>query len=79
VTIFGGKGTDIVGLADSFFNQTVTINGGPGNDTFVQTQVPFANDFAGGAPILNSVETSSEVSAPDFVAAFPWVSSLLGV
>jgi hypothetical protein len=79
VTIYGGAGTDTIGLADSFFQQSVTINGGPGNDTFLQTQVPFANDFAGGSPILNSVETSSDVSATDFAAAFPWISSLLGV
>jgi hypothetical protein len=79
VTIFGGVGTDTIGLADSLFQQTVTINGGRGNDTYLETQVPFANDFAGGAPILNSIETSSDVSAADFVAAFPWVSSLLGV
>jgi hypothetical protein len=77
VTIYGGRGTDIVGLADSLFEGTVTINGGPGNDTFLQTQVPFANDFAAGPPILNSVETSSDVSATDFVAAFPWLSALL--
>jgi hypothetical protein len=79
VTIYGGRGMDTIGLADSLFEQTVTINGGPGNDTFLTTQVPFANDFAGGTPILNSVETSSEVSATDFAAAFPWISSLLGV
>jgi Ca2+-binding RTX toxin-like protein len=79
VTIYGGRGMDTIGLADSLFEQTVTINGGPGNDTFLQTQVPFANDFAGGAPILNSVETSSDVTATDFAAAFPWISSLLGV
>jgi hypothetical protein len=79
VTIYGGKGIDTVGLADSLFQGTVTINGGPGNDTFLTTQAPFANDFAGGAPILNSVENSSEVSASDFVAAFPWISALLGV
>jgi large repetitive protein len=79
VTIYGGKGQDIVGLADSFFQSTVTINGGPGNDTFLQTQVPFANDFVAGGPILNSVENSSEVSAADFQAAFPWISELLGV
>jgi large repetitive protein len=77
VTIYGGKGIDIVGLADSLFEGSVTINGGAGNDTFLTTQVPFANDFAGGPPVLNSVETSSEVSATDFVAAFPWVSALL--
>jgi hypothetical protein len=68
-----------VGFADSLFEGTVTINGGPGNDTFLQTQVPFANDFVAGSPILNSVENSSEVSATDFVAAFPWISELLGV
>jgi hypothetical protein len=79
VTIYGGRGTDTIGLANSLFEQTVTINGGPGNDTFLQTQIPYANDFAGGSPILNSIETSSDVSAPDFVAAFPWVSSLLGI
>ena len=78
VTIYGGKGIDTVGLADSLFQGTVTINGGPGNDTFLTTQVPFANNFAGGPPILNSVENSSEVSATDFVAAFPWLSALLG-
>jgi hypothetical protein len=79
VTIYGGFGNDTVGLADSMFQSTVTINGGPGNDTYLETQAPFANDFAGGAPILNSIETSSDVSATDFVAAFPWVSALLGV
>jgi hypothetical protein len=79
VTINGGIGSDTIGLADSFFRLTVTINGGPGNDTFLETQVPFANDFAGGDPILNSIETNSDVSATAFVAAFPWVSSLLGV
>jgi hypothetical protein len=79
VTINGGAGIDIVGLADSYFQQTVTINGGPGNDTFLQTQVPFANDFVAGGPILNSVENSSDVTASDFVAAFPWISALLGV
>lgn len=79
VTINGGKGTDIVGLADSLFESTVTINGGPGNDTFLQTQVPFANDFVAGGPILNSVENTSEVSATDFQAAFPWIAELLGV
>ena len=79
VTIYGGFGSDTIGLADSMFQSTVTINGGPGNDTYLETQAPFANDFAGGAPILNSIETSSDVSATDFVAAFPWVSALLGV
>lgn len=79
VTIYGGRGTDIVGLADSLFEGTVTINGGPGNDTFLQTQVPFANDFVAGPPILNSIENSSEVDATDFAAAFPWISALLGV
>ncbi len=79
VTIYGGFGNDTVGLADSLFQSTVTINGGPGNDTYLQTQAPLPNDFAGGAPILNSIETSSDVSVTDFVAAFPWVSALLGV
>jgi hypothetical protein len=79
VMIYGGFGNDTIGLADSFFQSAVTINGGPGNDTYLETQTPFANDFAGGAPILISVETSSQVSATDFVAAFPWVSALLGV
>ncbi len=79
VTIYGGVGTDTIGLADSLFQQTVTINGGPGNDTFLQTQVPFANDFVAGGPILNSVENSSDVTASDFVAAFPWISALLGI
>jgi hypothetical protein len=41
--------------------------------------VPFANDFVAGGPILNSVENSSDVTASDFVAAFPWISALLGV
>ncbi len=78
VRIYGGIGTDTIGLADSYFQQTVAINGGPGNDTFLETQT-FPNGFEDGTPILTSVETTSDVSATDFVAAFPWVSSLLGI
>ena len=68
-----------IGLTDSLFRATVTIDGGPGNDTFLETLSPVADRFAGGTPVLNSVETSPEVSVADFVAAFPWISALLGV
>lgn len=79
VAIHGGAGTDTIGLGDSLFQSSVTIYGGPGNDTYLETKGAFANDFAGGNPVLISVENSSDVSATDFVAAFPWLSALLGV
>ena len=82
VTLNLGKGNDVVWLAGDLFQQSVNINGGPGNDTLMQSGTLFPNDFVGGPPTETSIENNLpdvSPSDPDVVAAFGWLSGLLGV
>lgn len=82
VTINLNNGDDTLWFAGNLFQQSVAIIGGSGHDTFMQSTSIFPNEFDAGPPTENSIESDLPdvaPSDPEVVAAFGWLSSLLGI
>jgi hypothetical protein len=60
----------------------VTVDGGKGPDTWMQSQTLFQNTFNGGPPIEIGIEKDLPDVAPtdkDVEPAFGWLSGLFGL
>jgi large repetitive protein len=82
VTIKAGAGTDFLWVAQSLFQGSAKFDGGPGTNTFLQSQTVFPNNFTAGNPVVTSFQVNMpDVSPTDTIVTtnFGWLNTLLGV
>ena len=80
VSISTHRGNDTIGMFSNTFGRSLTIAGGPGDDSYQTNKTSFPNTFNGPAAHLRSLETqSTDVlhDDPAFTKAFAWASDLL--